>query len=376
MSLGVAGIGWVTPLGSGTDQTWERLLDGDEAHAEQVPGPPGTKSYHAFRVPNAALANLPAHPRLRRVSAISRFAAAAAVEALADAHLQIAGATAERTAVVFAVSNGGVVYTKRFYADIVESGAHGASPLLFPETVFNAPASHLAAILGIPGPSYTIVGDGSVGLVAMHMAEELMQNHNHLDYCLVVAAEEVDWLLCDAYARWRLLRRAPPLEVFRSPAMGTMLSEGAGAILLAREGPIRLEKTVAAGFYRNRGAAASVAARVLGELDCEISAMVASANGTFLDAAETNVVAKTAPEALFYTPKPALGEGVGASGSWQVIVATLALRSGFLPPVLHAAETDIVRVPRQKTRVAGSEIVVLSCGLGQQVSGLRLRRMG
>ena len=52
-------------------------------------------------------------------------------------------------ALIFAVSNGGVIYTKRFYHDIVESGAQSASPLFFPETVFNAPASHLAAILGI-----------------------------------------------------------------------------------------------------------------------------------------------------------------------------------------------------------------------------------
>src|SRR3712207_7831863 len=42
-----------------------------------------------------------------------------------------------------AVSNGGVIYTKRFYHEVVESGAEAASPLLFPETVFNAPASHL-----------------------------------------------------------------------------------------------------------------------------------------------------------------------------------------------------------------------------------------
>jgi len=37
------------------------------------------------------------------------------------------------------------------------------------------------------------------------MAEDLMANEA-LDYCLVVGAEEVDWLLCDAYRRWRLLR--------------------------------------------------------------------------------------------------------------------------------------------------------------------------
>ena len=35
----------------------------------------------------------------------------------------------DRVALVFAISNGGVIYTRRFYADIVKSGAQSASPL-------------------------------------------------------------------------------------------------------------------------------------------------------------------------------------------------------------------------------------------------------
>ena len=41
------------------------------------------------------------------------------------------------------------------------------------------------------------------------------------------------------------------------------------------------------------------------------------------------------PDAMIYTPKPALGESVGASAVWQVIVGTQALHCGELPPVLH-----------------------------------------
>src|SRR3712207_4019232 len=104
---------------------------------------------------------------------------------------------------------------------------------LFPETVFNAPASHLAAILGITGASYTLVGDGAVGVLAIKMAEDLMEDPA-VDRCLVVAAEEADWVLCDAYSRWRLLRKEPPIEVFAQTARGTVLSEGAGALLVER----------------------------------------------------------------------------------------------------------------------------------------------
>jgi 3-oxoacyl-(acyl-carrier-protein) synthase len=61
--------------------------------------------------------------------------------------------------------------------------------MLFPETVFNAPASHLAAILGISGASYTVVGDGAVGILALKLAEDLIASSD-LDACLVVAARK------------------------------------------------------------------------------------------------------------------------------------------------------------------------------------------
>ena len=36
MSLAIVGMGWVTPLGSGLDSVWERLLQGEEASATTV----------------------------------------------------------------------------------------------------------------------------------------------------------------------------------------------------------------------------------------------------------------------------------------------------------------------------------------------------
>src|SRR5207237_10070149 len=128
MSLAIAGMGWITPLGGGVDAVWERLLQGDEAHAEKITEKFDDQAYSVFRVPDSALASLAPHPRLRRVSLISRFAAAAGLEALANAGVKPDLKIAERTALIFAISNGGVIYTKRFYRDIVESVAKAASP--------------------------------------------------------------------------------------------------------------------------------------------------------------------------------------------------------------------------------------------------------
>jgi 3-oxoacyl-(acyl-carrier-protein) synthase len=373
MSLAVSGMGWITPLGGGVDAVWEHLRRGEEARAEKVTEQIGKQSYSAFRVPESALTSLTPHPRLRRASVISRFAAAAGFEALKNAAVKVGPETAERIALIFAISNGGVIYTKRFYRAIVESGAQSASPLLFPETVFNAPASHLAAILGVTGAVYTLVGDAAVGLLAIKMAEDVMA-HAAFDYCLVVGAEEVDWLLCDAYRRWRLLRFEPPVEPFGQPARGMILSEGAGAVLLAREGSPTIECINPGRHYRKRAEAEEILKRILRDLNkTEIDFVVSSANGTFVDEAERKALAQVIPGALVYTPKPALGESVGAAGLWQVIIAMLALQRGELPPLLHIEPTNRLRISTVRLSIANAKAaIVLSCGVNQQAAGLRL----
>ena len=373
MSLGIAGMGWVTPLGSGVEAVWQRLLAGDEPAAETVSSAVNARTYQAYRVPASATASAPAHPRLRRSSAISRFAVVAGLAALEDAQLKLDAATAERTAVIFAVSNGGVVYTKRFYHEVVESGAQAASPLLFPETVFNAPASHLAAILGITGASYTLVGDGAVGLLAIQMAEDLMQNPA-IDRCLVVGAEEADWLLCDAYRRWRLLRTSSPAEPFAAHPRGMVLSEGAGAVLVDRSGAVRLEKVhPGCNFRRQDEAAHCVSATFAALAPREDDVVIASANGTFIDNAERAAILEHARTARVYTPKPALGEGVGAGSIWQVICAAQALKTQQLPPVPNAPAGDDLRVQRTPAAdLAARRAIVSVCGMNQQIAALSL----
>jgi 3-oxoacyl-(acyl-carrier-protein) synthase len=372
MSLAIAGMGWVTPLGTAIDLVWERLIAGEEASATTISEEFACRSYAVFRVPESVLKHV-AHARLRRASAISRFAAAAGLSALESGGLKIDATNAERIALIFAISNGGVIYTKRFFRDIVNTGAESASPLLFPETVFNAPASHLAAILGITGVTYTLVGDGAVGLAAVKMAQELMESQP-LDYCLVVGTEEIDWLLCDAYRRWRLLRVAPPIEPYGKQNCGMILSEGAGAILLARDGRIRIECAHRGGYFGRQAEAGELLKHILCDLgQTEIDFVISSANGTFIDAAESHALQRLLPNALVYTVKPALGESVGAAGLWQVILAAEALRTRELPPVLHADPKFPLRLSRSRTPIPDAHhAIVLGCGLNQQAAGLRL----
>ena len=282
MRAHVAGYGWVTPLGADVDLVWERLRNDDAPEIKTVANPESGVLHRYIPVPPKLVESLARNPRLRRSSAISYFACAAGLAALARAGVEMTGDAAARTALVFAITNGGVIYTRKFYEQIVKSGAHSASPLLFPETVYNAPASHLAAQLGIDGASYTLVGDASVGLSALHFGAQLLDTME-IDRCVVVGAEECDWILCEAYHQWRLAR--------------TPLAEGAAAVVLTRTGSAVVTTDAGQTFFK-RADAATALQDVIERLDARHAApevAVLSANGSFVDQAERSVIAASFP---------------------------------------------------------------------------------
>ena len=321
MSAMIAGLGWVTPLGTGLDEVWARIMAGDTPEIKTATNPETGRAHPYAPVSMKSVESLGRNPRMRRSSPISYFAVAAGLAALENEGIAMTPELAKKTALVFGISSGGVLYTRRFYEQIVKQGASTASPLLFPETVYNAPASHLAAQLGIDGASYTLVGDASVGLSALKFGEQLLATSD-LECVVVVGSEEMDWVLCEAYSDWRLARRGPDGK------SGALLAEGAAAIVLAREGRIAAP-AIHAGvpFTRQRDAACAIDrayAEVLAGGSVDI--VVGSANGTFVDRAERAAIEKYCPGAERIFPKRALGEALGASALMQVVAAGLAMR--------------------------------------------------
>jgi 3-oxoacyl-(acyl-carrier-protein) synthase len=212
-------------------------------------------------------------------------------------------------------------------------------------------------------------------MLALRMAEDLM-NNPELDRCLVVGAEEADWLLCDAYRKWRLLRAAPPIEPFAKTPHGMILSEGAGAVLLAREGGPILEHVHAGGNFSRRAELVRQLAQIISDVNDQgqASAWIASANGTFIDAAERATACKHFPNAAAYTPKPALGESVAAGAFWQLICAAQALRTQMLPPVLHTMESPELAIAREARDEQWRRVLITTCGLSQQVGACVISR--
>jgi len=343
MDAFITGAGWITPLGTDLGEVWDAILAGTPAPVRELPGPPGHKPHFAVSVPPRLVDSVARHPRLRRSSNISLFAAVAALAALRDAGLD--PASPGNCAAIFAVSDGGVIYTRKFYDQVVREGA--GSPLLFPETVYNAPGSHVAALLGLDGITYTLVGDASAGLAAVELGIQLLAS-GQVDHCLVAGAEEADWVLGEAYRQWRLSSSAIQIGSNR----GALIADGAAAIVLSRQGRYLIE-SVSGGvpFFRQSEAAASLAA-ALGQLPPAIapSRAISSANGTFVDRAERAAIeAAYGPIPTVY-PKISLGDPFGASALMQIICAVQSLRrpgpaGSLLVPVIglnHQAAAALI----------------------------------
>src|SRR4051812_44686449 len=105
-------MGWVTPLGADLETVRERIANGEVAELKPVANPETGRIHECHLVPAKLVEHLGRNPRLRRSSVISYFAVAAALRALEDAQLELTPEVARRTAIVFAVSDGGVIYTR------------------------------------------------------------------------------------------------------------------------------------------------------------------------------------------------------------------------------------------------------------------------
>lgn len=214
--IAVTGCGAVTPAGWGM-KTLRELLAGNEPLPTTELAVPGNRPPLRVRtVPQPPHRfDFLANPRLRRTSPVSQHAVAAAVEALGPERLLVQDGKL-RLGIVFCTMCGCVNYSRRFYDEALSDPAT-ASPLLFPETVFNAPASHLASLLQTNGMVYTLLGDPGIFLVGLAQAADWLAQ-GQADRALVVGAEEMDWLTADA------VRMFDP---------DIIMSHGAGAVCLA-----------------------------------------------------------------------------------------------------------------------------------------------
>lgn len=269
------------------------------------------------------------HTRLRRSSPTTRFAVCAALEALGSSQME-----KDALGVIFVTMNGCVTFSRRFFAEVLEHPAL-ASPILFPETVFNAPASHLSSVLASPAVNYTLIGDSAQFIGGLDLAAQWLSD-GRVQHCLVVAAEELDWLSNEA------------LMLFPG---GRVAAEGGAAVYLQRGGDgICLEQITEAFLMSGRESRGAAAARMHAQLPVPppLSIVCDSRCGSDTwDAPEAHAW----PGVVTHSPAQWLGDGFGVSAGWQSVLACELLSRG-----------------------AGGTAIISSVGCSQQAIGAVMSR--
>ena len=323
--LYVHGYGAISAAGLDAASLYQATIDGAPLPIVHKEYPLGeeTISYPGRPVDTKALRKiLPRAPRLRRSSNVTKFAMAAALQAVPDERAAQIKDQEFRLGIIVSFMNGCVNYSCRYYQEVLEEPAH-ASPLIFPETVFNAPGSHVASYFESEGPCYTLIGDSATWLSAATVARDWLAT-DQVDGCLILCAEELDRLTSEA------------LHLYSRQNVAT---EGATALYLERT-PAEIQLTELHGPFPyntigERKNALTQAISTLGNSGTLVDGLTGVANS---DQMEAELTPPWSGPLL--SPSQVLGEGMGIKCGLQTIVALEALKNDASRTSVLAAGTN------------------------------------
>lgn len=238
-SIVVTGLGLIGPFGDSEDDL-AAALDGNVGVFGECTG---FVTNHLFaEIKDFRLSNYLKNPRAERTPRISQLALASAAQALKAAGLGRSDIANERTAIVYGTGNGPAVSTERSLDAIATNDLSSIEPLVFQESVFNAPASLVCIHFGIKGPVIVQPMGWTAGVHALRQGCDLLRR-GAADRILVIAADELAKATHDALDRLGFVSPNDGGEERLSPydaqVNGAIFGEGAVAVMLEREGAAR-----------------------------------------------------------------------------------------------------------------------------------------
>jgi 3-oxoacyl-[acyl-carrier-protein] synthase II len=325
----IRGVGAVSAAGWNAEALYKAVRAGTPLPATDCkrPGDERTWPCETRRAPAAPPEKITRHPRLRRSSAITRYSVTAALEALADAGHDPA-APPQGLGILFIMMNGCVNYTGRFYHEVLQNPAQ-ASPLIFPETVFNAPASHIASFLGIDGAVSTLVGSPNSIMEALDTAAFWIAAASSRNACSSPPRSATG--SAPRRSRTTIRNSSPPKVPERccSPPSG--------------DGPRVRDDHRPAGLPLMAGALApllpELAAQTRAKLSGEAILIDDRTGISKLDRAEAAAWSGSPWNAVL-SPKLVLGESMGASAALQLVLGTFTARETQQPVVISMPGTN------------------------------------
>ncbi|WGH80399.1 beta-ketoacyl-ACP synthase II [Jannaschia ovalis] len=374
----VTGLGMVTPLACGVEETWRRLLDGqsgagpitrfDASHlattyACEIPrgdGSDGTFNPDDWMEPKEQ----------RKVDDFILYAMAAADQAVKDSGWTPGEEGKLRTGVMIGSGIGGLSTIAETAITLKERGPRRVSPFFIPSALINLASGQVSIRYGFKGPNHSVVTACSTGAHAIGDASRLIALGD-ADVMVAGGAESpiseigiAGFNACKALStKWGddPVKASRPYSKDRD---GFVMGEGAGVVVLeeyehARARGATIYAEIAGyglsgdayhitapsedgeGGERSMRAALKSAGLEPGDVDY----INAHGTSTMADTIELSAVERMmgdhAAKATMSSTKSAIGHLLGAAGAVEAIFCILALRDQVAPPTLNLDEPAV-----------------------------------
>ncbi|HEU5349037.1 MAG TPA: beta-ketoacyl-ACP synthase II [Ktedonobacterales bacterium] len=404
----ITGIGLVTPLGNDAASTWAALCAGKSGvepitrfdvsrHDVRIGGE--VKNFDPLTVMDRKLA--------RRTDRFSHFAIATALEALADAKLDIAP-IADEVGVLVGSGSGGLWTLEQGFHQIFERPPDRFSPFFITMQPADMAGANISMLVGARGHNYSTVSACATGAHAIGEAAEVIKRGDAQAMIAGGTEAGITPMTLAAFASMHALstRNDDPegaSRPFDATRDGFVIGEGAGILVLeemeaarARGAHMYAEVVSYAGTAdahhitdpapKGAGLARAIsrALKKAGIQPNEVDYI--NAHGTSTPPNDRNetaavhtVFGEYAPHVPISSTKSMTGHLMGAAGGIELAFTALALEHGIIPPTINYhtpdPECDLDYVPNEARRKALNVAISESMGFGGHNAVVVLRRV-
>jgi len=406
----VTGVGLVTPLGTGTDKSWNNLIAGKSGIARishfdaEAAGMACTIAGEVNDFDVNAFIN---KKDARKMDRFIHFGVAAADLALKQSGLEITDENAKRVGVVIGSGIGGMPAIERTMRAYEKGGARKISPFFIPMTIINMVSGWVSMLTGAKGPNTATVTACATGTHAIGDAFEIIARGD-ADAMIAGGAEAcVCELAVGGFAAARALstRNDSPETASRpwdKDRDGFVMGEGAGVLVLEslesaqKRGAEILAEVVGYGMSGDAYHMTSPAPEGEGGGRCMKAALdgakinpdevdYINAHGTSTptgDLCETQGIKNTfgahASKLMVSSSKSMTGHLLGAAGGIEAAFSVLAVHNGIVPPTINLENPsegcDLDYVPNTAREVNIDVAISNSFGFGGTNASVIVRK--
>lgn len=404
----VTGVGLISCVGVGTEETWEALRQG-RCGISRITSfdPSGFNSQIAGEVKDFDPTRWIEKRELRKMGRFIHFAIAASDMAIAASGLKVTEETAERVGVYIGSGIGGFEVIEREHRNLLEKGPGRISPFFIPAAIVNLASGHVSIRFGAKGPNSATATACTTGAHAIGDSFKIIQRGDAEAMICGGAEAAITPMGIGGFAAMRALsqRNSEPEKASRpwdAQRDGFVVGEGAGVLILEelefarRRGAPILAEIVGYGMSgdafhitapaEDGDGAYRVMRNALRDAGVEPGVVdYINAHGTSTDLGdklETVAIKRAfgehARKLCVSSTKSMTGHLLGGAGGLEAGITVLAIRDQIAPPTINYEfpdpDCDLDYVPNQMRRLKIEYALSNSFGFGGTNGSLLFKR--